>query len=177
MSTLSPEHAIVILNAVALPGLQSEHKLTSSVIAAIPDGKGDYTPDPVTRSAIDLAWHIATAEIRFLDAVAKGAFDLTPKPRPADVVNGTHVNAWYTLKFAHALEQVRGLSGEQLARPIDFRGMFTFPAVTYLQLSLMHTAHHRGQLSVYLRPMGGKVPSIYGESYDARTAREQASGR
>jgi uncharacterized damage-inducible protein DinB len=26
--------------------------------------------------------------------------------------------------------------------------------------------HHRGQLSVYLRPMGGKVPSIYGPSGD-----------
>lgn len=25
---------------------------------------------------------------------------------------------------------------------------------------------------MYLRPMGAKVPSIYGESYDARVARE-----
>jgi hypothetical protein len=27
---------------------------------------------------------------------------------------------------------------------------------------------------MYLRPMGAKVPSIYGESYDAREAREKA---
>ena len=36
-----------------------------------------------------------------------------------------------------------------------------------------HSIHHRGQLSSYLRCMGAKVPSIYGESYDdvqARTA-------
>jgi uncharacterized damage-inducible protein DinB len=26
--------------------------------------------------------------------------------------------------------------------------------------------HHRGQLSTYLRPMGGKVPAIYGPSAD-----------
>jgi uncharacterized damage-inducible protein DinB len=26
--------------------------------------------------------------------------------------------------------------------------------------------HHRGQLSTYLRPMGAKVPSIYGPSAD-----------
>ena len=26
--------------------------------------------------------------------------------------------------------------------------------------------HHRGQLSVYIRPMGGKVPAIYGPSGD-----------
>jgi uncharacterized damage-inducible protein DinB len=31
---------------------------------------------------------------------------------------------------------------------------------------LLHTAHHRGQLTVYLRPMGAKVPSIYGGSFD-----------
>jgi uncharacterized damage-inducible protein DinB len=27
--------------------------------------------------------------------------------------------------------------------------------------------HHRGQLTTYIRPMGGKVPSIYGPSGDA----------
>jgi len=37
---------------------------------------------------------------------------------------------------------------------------------------LNHSIHHRGQLSMYLRPMGAKVPSIYGESYDARIERE-----
>jgi uncharacterized damage-inducible protein DinB len=31
---------------------------------------------------------------------------------------------------------------------------------------MSHTIHHRGQLSQYLRPMGAKVPSIYGMSYD-----------
>jgi uncharacterized damage-inducible protein DinB len=36
----------------------------------------------------------------------------------------------------------------------------------YLNLSLKHSVHHRGQLSAYLRPMGAKVPSIYGPSAD-----------
>jgi uncharacterized damage-inducible protein DinB len=63
------------------------------------------------------------------------------------------------------------LSGEQLARMIDFRGMLQWPAVSFIRLGLSHTIHHRGQLSMYLRPMGAKVPSIYGESYDASQAR------
>jgi uncharacterized damage-inducible protein DinB len=33
-------------------------------------------------------------------------------------------------------------------------------------IGLFDAIHHRGQLSVYLRPMGGKVPSIYGPSAD-----------
>jgi uncharacterized damage-inducible protein DinB len=36
----------------------------------------------------------------------------------------------------------------------------------HLLSGMSHTIHHRGQLSQYLRPMGAKVPSIYGQSYD-----------
>lgn len=33
---------------------------------------------------------------------------------------------------------------------------------------LFDMIHHRGQLSTYIRPMGGKVPSIYGPSADSK---------
>ncbi len=35
-----------------------------------------------------------------------------------------------------------------------------------LWIALFDSVHHRGQLSTYIRPMGGKVPSIYGPSAD-----------
>jgi uncharacterized damage-inducible protein DinB len=41
---------------------------------------------------------------------------------------------------------------------------------------MVHSVHHRGQLSAYLRPMGAKVPSIYGESYDAAQERKAQAG-
>jgi len=53
----------------------------------------------------------------------------------------------------------------KLAQDITF-AMWTQPAVTYLSLDMSHGIHHRGQLSAYLRPMGAKVPSIYGPSAD-----------
>jgi uncharacterized damage-inducible protein DinB len=46
--------------------------------------------------------------------------------------------------------------------------------VAYCDFSLRHTIHHRGQLSGYLRAMGGKVPAIYGESYDSAEAKKAA---
>ena len=52
------------------------------------------------------------------------------------------------------------------AKNIDFFGVFNFPAVMYLTFLNNHMIHHRGQLSTYLRAMGGKVPSIYGGSAD-----------
>jgi len=48
---------------------------------------------------------------------------------------------------------------------MEFSGA-KFPAVKYLVWTLVHMVHHRGQLTTYLRPMGSKVPSIYGGSYD-----------
>ena len=169
---MTPDQATLILKSVGLPSLQAEHPVTRSVIAAIPADKVDYRPDSIARSAIDLAWHIVTAENRFLEAVLSGAFDLTPRPRPDTVRSPADVNAWYEERFARNVERLKGVPGEQLLKTIDFRGLLRFPAVIYVQVALNHTVHHRGQLSMYLRPMGARVPSIYGESHDARVARE-----
>ena len=75
------------------------------------------------------------------------------------------------------LPRLRQMTSAQLTKSVDFRGMFQFPAVMFLQAMINHSIHHRGQLSVYLRPAGGKVPAIYGESYDSAEARkaQQAS--
>jgi uncharacterized damage-inducible protein DinB len=172
-SQLTPDQAKFLL-AQALPSLKSEHATTKRVIECIPGDKGDYRPDPNAKSAMDLAWHIVAAEKRFFAGVCAGAFDYSPIHRPEAVRTPADIAAWFDDTFARNLDQVQGLSGEQLAKSVDFRG-FQLPAVSFIQLSLNHTIHHRGQLSTYLRPMGGKVPSIYGESYDAtqdRLARE-----
>jgi uncharacterized damage-inducible protein DinB len=173
MSGLTAEQAVVLRNA-AIPSLEAEYPVTKRVIAAIPDEKVDYRPDPIVKSAIDLAWHIVTAENRFLGAVIAGAFDLTPLPRMVEIRTAEDVNSWYAKHFADNVDRLRQVSGDDLIKRIDFRGRFRFPAVVYLQVGLNHSIHHRGQLSMYLRPMGAKVPSIYGESYDAREARERA---
>ena len=60
-------------------------------------------------------------------------------------------------------------------KTVDFRGLFQLPAVVYLHTASIHSIHHRGQLSMYLRPMGAKVPAIYSESYDSTKARLAAA--
>ena len=123
---------------------------------------------------MDLAWHIAVTEMRFLEAVAAGAFDLGPRPRPESIRNSADLAAWYAGEFASHLDTVAKMSNEQLLKIVDFRGMFQLPAVMYLNFILHHSVHHRGQLSTYLRPMGAKVPAMYGESYDSAEARKAA---
>jgi uncharacterized damage-inducible protein DinB len=79
---------------------------------------------------------------------------------PADAIEQ------YRMRIPTAIGRVRSLSGEELTRTVDLLGMFQAPAVTFLSMVLRHSAHHRGQLSTYLRPMGGRVPSIYGPTAD-----------
>lgn len=176
MTSLTAEQAAFICRAIALPVAKNEHPLTKSVIAAIPPGGVDYRPSDVGRSAIDLAWHIAASDVRFLQAVANGAFDFSGGTRPETIRTPAEVNDWYGEHFAQAVEALKQTGGDQLTKIVDFRGIFQLPAVLYLQIGMSHVIHHRGQLTMYLRPMGAKVPSIYGESFDAREAREKAQG-
>jgi uncharacterized damage-inducible protein DinB len=172
MQQIQPDQANFLLHGVYLPGLKNEQRLTKSIIEAIPLDKSDYRPDEISKSALDLAWHIAATEMRFMEAVAAGAFDLSPRPLLDSIKNSADLAGWYTDNFAARFDKLTKLSNEQLLRIVDFRGMFQLPAVMYLNFLLHHSIHHRGQLSTYLRPMGAKVPSIYGESYDAAEARK-----
>jgi uncharacterized damage-inducible protein DinB len=174
MQQLQPDGATFLLQTAFLPALKNEHTITKNIIGAIPEGKENYRPDEISKPAIELAWHIATAEMRFLEAIATGSFDFTPQPKPESVRTSADLTRCYSENFQTRLDKVSSLSGEQLTKIIDFRGAFQLPAVMYLGFILHHTVHHRGQLSMYLRPMGAKVPSIYGESYDAAQARMAA---
>jgi len=176
MQPLQPEQATFLLQSVYLPGLKNEHRLTKNVIEAIPLDKGDYSPDDISMSALALAWHIVATENRFMDAVLTGAFNLTPNPMPETIKNSKDLLDAYSADFESRYDKLGKMSSEDLLRIVDFRSIFQLPAVMYLGFVLHHTVHHRGQLSMYLRPMGAKVPSIYGESYDAVQARKAAQG-
>jgi uncharacterized damage-inducible protein DinB len=170
MQPMTSEQALFQLN-YTLPTVKNEHRTTRAVIEAIPATSNDYRPDPNSKTAMELAWHVVAAEHRFYSGIIAGAFDFTPNHRPDNVKTGPQIAQWYGDSFARNFERLSKLSGDESQRVIDFRGMFQLPAVAYLNFSLNHTIHHRGQLSTYLRAMGGKVPAIYGESYDSALAK------
>jgi uncharacterized damage-inducible protein DinB len=142
------------------------------VIEAIPADRSDYRPDPISKSALELAWHIVATEKRLLTGVAAGAFDFTPMTRPAELQTPGQIAAWYFESFKENFDKLSKLSGEQAVKIVDFRGMFQLPAVAFIGFAQRHSIHHRGQLSAYMRAMGGKVPAIYGESYDSAEAKK-----
>jgi uncharacterized damage-inducible protein DinB len=170
MATLQTDQAL-FLRQFMLGGLQREHATTRRVIEAVPADKGDYRPDSIVKCANDLAWHIVGAEHRFMEAVVNGAFDFTNTGRPAELQTSADIARWYGDTFPRDVERIAALPADALTKVVDFRGLFQMPAVTYLQTAQIHSIHHRGQLSMYLRPMGAKVPAIYGESYDSAQAK------
>ena len=159
---MTPDQAKAVAETVGMQ-LQHEWMTTYKVLAALPNARRDYKPEPNSRSAWDLAVHLANADIWFLDGVINASFGAPNQAAPAADTAG--VADWYKKSFPNRLERVLALDGAHLVKIVDFFGM-KLPAVQILLVTLVHMVHHRGQLSGYIRPMGGKVPSIYGGSYD-----------
>jgi uncharacterized damage-inducible protein DinB len=160
---MSPEFALGY-RAMMLDGIVREAEVTKKVIAAVPDAKSDYRPDPNARTAKELAWHLANSDIQFLDGIADVKFNMeTPEHKPQ---TSAEVSAWYDANIKRGVARVAAMTPEQLLTPVNFFNVFNLPAVLYLGFLNNHSIHHRGELATYLRPMGSKVPSIYGGSYD-----------
>jgi uncharacterized damage-inducible protein DinB len=171
---MTPEQAHFVLNEVYLPQIRNEHKTTRRVIESVPADKLDYTPDPKSMTAWKLASHIVGSEIFFLLGTANGEFKREDAAIPESVKTPADLVKWYDENHAKAVKALEAASGADLAKNITF-AMFNLPAIQYPGLMISHSVHHRGQLSAYLRPMGAKVPRIYGGSADEPIEATQAA--
>jgi uncharacterized damage-inducible protein DinB len=152
-----------ILADYLLGNLRHEFNVSRKVIAAVPTDQSAYKPSEKCMSGIQLAAHLATAEAFFLNGILNGAFT---GGEDVPLKTTEEILAWYDANIPALYDKVAAMSGEKLAAPINFMNFMNEPAVIYLGLNLKHSIHHRGQLSSYLRPMGSKVPGIYGPSGD-----------
>ncbi len=169
---MQPDQGTTVLNFL-LPVLENEIATTRKILSAVPTDKGDYRPDDRSMSALELCWHIAVAEAFFATAITTGSFP-TPGKMPETIKTSQDVVAWYDAFIKSNLPKFKTLTGEQCVKVLD-SPIGSLPLISFFNLMINHTVHHRGQLSAYLRPMGAKVPSIYGHSRDDKEA-QQAAG-
>ncbi len=174
MSELTADQAHLFVQNVLLGTVKGESRITKAVLEALPAAGAQYRPEPHAKPAIELVRHIAAADIRFLDTVISGVFSVGAL-LPEDLSTPQQIANWYETAFAERFAALAALPGDALIKVVDFRGFFQRPAYTFLTMSMLHTSHHRGQLSTYLRAAGGKVPAIYGESYDSAEAKKLAA--
>jgi uncharacterized damage-inducible protein DinB len=148
---------------------EHETQTTLRVLEAVPLGHLDYRPDSKAKTGLGLVRHIALEDAWLLNCIADGAF--TPPPDDSDacgIMSPADAIARYKNNVPAALDRVRAMSGEALASTLNLFDMMQAPGVNFLAMALKHSVHHRGQLSTYLRAMGGKVPGIYGPTADTQ---------
>jgi uncharacterized damage-inducible protein DinB len=149
---------------------EQEMQTTLRVLGAVPNQRLEYRPDTKGKTGLGLLRHIGMEDAWMLNCLANGTF--TPPPEDSDacgIMSPADAVARYEKEVPQALDRVRAMSDTELAATLNLLDMIQAPAVTLLAMALKHSVHHRGQLSTYLRAMGGTVPSIYGPTADMQS--------
>lgn len=151
--------------------LTDEFKRFHDVIAAAPGGNLDYRPDPRSRSARELIGHLIGHVLDLVELVDDGVINHRNNVEFGDASDGV---AKFDEAYAALRARLQDVSDEQWATSADFLAgghlVMSAPVQALMWMLLLDSVHHRGQLSTYLRPMGAKVPSIYGPSADTQAA-------
>jgi uncharacterized damage-inducible protein DinB len=149
-----------------LERVDAEVPIFIKVLKAVPPDQAAYKPHPRSTSAGDLVWLLAAELHDACEIIDRGEVNLAERPAPgvAESVAAYEKNA-ATLKAR--LGKVDDAKWESQAQ-LKVGGQVIWQATLGDMLFgfLFDAIHHRGQISSYLRPMGAKVPSIYGPSAD-----------
>ncbi len=146
----------------------AEHRTTMRLLRAMPASCADFRPHERSASALEVASTIAREQSGIV-SVLDGSWTMPPSfpPPPttwADALGavergGSNVIAALERTPAERLrESVPFFVGPRQVGPMVVRALLWF--------WLLDSVHHRGQLSVYVRMAGARVPAIYGPSAD-----------
>jgi len=162
------------LTELLLSGLDREVERSRRALEQVPDGKYDWKPHDKSMLFGYLADLVATMPSWIAMAITQDELDVAPadgsklKQVPNDTseallkaLDKAAADARAALKKtdeAHLMTSWRLLARGQV--------VVETPRYVMIQETINHWAHHRGQMTVYLRLMGAKVPALYGPSAD-----------
>ena len=151
-----------------LATFEREAQTSLKVLRAYPPEQLDFRPTPRNRPARDIAWMLALSQM-----VVEPALEL-PELKPGTLPSAPKTLPEMVAAFeeAHrkAISRIRQTSdagyNTTIRMPVAPKQMGEVRRAEVLWFMLHDTIHHRGQLSVYLRGAGGRLPSIYGPTAD-----------
>jgi len=146
--------------------LKTEVPTFIKVLKAVPADQAGYKPHPRSTSAGDLVWLLAVELRDACELLESGEVNYaeTPAPGVSEAVAAYEKNAANLQAQVAKADDARWDSPARLK--MDGKVVWETTVGDMLFGFLFDAIHHRGQLSSYLRPMGAKVPSIYGPSAD-----------
>ena len=155
------------------PSSKRETAISLKVLKAYPPDKLDLRPAPTSQTARALAWLLVTGPGLIEKALTTGFDWSTPAGKPPAAPDALDAIVKAVEKTnARVAAVIDNTPDDQLGGTVKFptgpKMIGDIPKIDFMWLMLSDQIHHRGQLSVYLRMAGGKVPSIYGPSGDER---------
>ena len=160
-----------------LEELESEAAKSRRVLEQAPAGKRDWKPHERSMAFGYLCELVANIPSWVAFAITMNELDIAPKSGPSHKPAPLNTSAELVAALDKAVAQAREalkkttdahletkwklLAGGQLA--------FEQPRHQVIRDTFLHSAHHRGQMTVYLRLLGAKVPSVYGPTADDRS--------
>lgn len=151
---------------------EQEYPIFLRVFWAVPHDKLDFRPHERSRSAAELIWHMVCEE-----QVGEAMIDTlrvdwkeSPPTLSLDEMIAAYEKAHSEVEWR--LKKLDDKTWNEAKAKLLVEGQVPYEAPLREMFwgVLFEGVHHRGQLSTYIRPMGGKVPVIYGPSADDKGA-------
>ena len=155
--------------------LDREVERSRRALQQLPEGKGDWKPHDKSMKFEYLADMIATIPSWVAMQITQDSLDVAPADGSSSITRTKKVTVEDYVKALDeaadtARRALRETTDEHLATTwqLKARGKVVQegPRHQLIQDTFNHWSHHRGQMTVYLRLMGAKVPSLYGPSAD-----------
>ena len=160
-----------------LAELENEARKSRRVLEQVPTGKRDWKPHARSMELGYLSDMVANIPSWVGMAINLDELDVAPKDGPKYVPAQLNTSAELVAALDKAVAQACGAlqktTDAHLATPWRLLAggnlALEQPRHDVIRDTFLHSAHHRGQMTVYLRLLGPKVPSVYGPTADDRS--------
>ena len=173
MSTTDAAPSAPSLKEVALGDLEAELATTRRVLERVPEEHLGWKPHEKSMTLGALATHLANLPFWGTTTLRSEELDIaaTPLPPLSPATSRAELLGFQEQRAAELREALAEASDARLGETWAFRRgehiILRMPRVAVLRtMMISHMAHHRGQLSVYLRLLDVPVPSVYGPTAD-----------
>ena len=156
-----------------LPEFEEEMKATRRVLERVPGDQGEWKPHPKSFSLAHLAQLVSWMPGWITNALKETSLNLANAGKYSTEKTETLL-AGFEKNVQEARAAIAAAQDEDYGVTWSLKHgdkiFFTLPVGVIVRQNINHLVHHRGQLAAYLRPMGSKVPAIYGVSADEQPA-------
>jgi len=162
------------LTELFLDELDREAERSKRALEQVPEGKHDWKPHDKSMIFGYLTNMVATIPDWVAMEVTQDELDIAPKDGPTQKPVPMNTSAEYLAALAKSVATARAAltntTDEHLMTPWRLLAagnvVMELPRYVMISETFKHLSHHRGQMTVYLRLMGAKVPALFGPSAD-----------